>query len=332
MDIYQWLQSQCNEVQLEVFIPEINQRPDVLFKFHGKMFCIEFQCSTISEQLFADRTEGYNSCGITPLWVLGGNRIERRKDYEFNLSKFQSLFIRKNSNGLWFLPSYCPNLQSFITLTQFHPISSQTVLCKLQFTSIIHQSLSEWLDPQYTNSINIKSWRRGIYHVKENLIRYQSKNRSPFVEELYLKQIHPLLLPPYVGVPLSLNLLVETSPLIWQMYILIDSITSKRIGHQLSLKQIFLHFINRVKKKSIKVRQHLIPSEREIYRLLREYIDVLIRCGILIELSQDLFRYNQKIEFPASVDETRVREEQFYQFLIQQFAESNYECDQNNIH
>lgn len=57
--------------RLEVYLPQIAQRPDILLEVAGKRMALEFQCSPLSLQRLRERNEGYRQEGITVWWLLG---------------------------------------------------------------------------------------------------------------------------------------------------------------------------------------------------------------------------------------------------------------------
>lgn len=61
--------------QVEAYLPELNQRPDLLI---GK-FAIEVQCSPISIAKLAERTNNYLTGGYEPIWICGEKLVPKRK-------------------------------------------------------------------------------------------------------------------------------------------------------------------------------------------------------------------------------------------------------------
>lgn len=64
--LFDFLSSQSSP-KLEAYLPELQQRPDILW---GKR-AVEVQCSKISFAIFWQRTRGYCQAGYQPLWLLG---------------------------------------------------------------------------------------------------------------------------------------------------------------------------------------------------------------------------------------------------------------------
>jgi competence protein CoiA len=57
--------------ELEVYVPEIKQRIDVLLTRGDKRVALEFQCSPIAVPLLAARTAGYRHINLPVRWILG---------------------------------------------------------------------------------------------------------------------------------------------------------------------------------------------------------------------------------------------------------------------
>ncbi|WP_424572116.1 competence protein CoiA family protein [Weissella confusa] len=58
-------------VELEVGLPEIKQRPDLVVAFDNVKIAVEFQCAPITAQRVSERTCGFESLGMDVVWVLG---------------------------------------------------------------------------------------------------------------------------------------------------------------------------------------------------------------------------------------------------------------------
>ncbi len=66
-------------VQLEPYLSDIQQRPDLLLTRNGKHVAIEFQCSPLSPAKLAARNAGYQKINVTPVWVLGDHYYQHMK-------------------------------------------------------------------------------------------------------------------------------------------------------------------------------------------------------------------------------------------------------------
>lgn len=75
--LYYWLSNQnhIRDLQLEKWIPETRQRPDIYFKINDEEYVIEFQCSPISTK-FNERHDLYKLQNIHDIWILGTDKYE----------------------------------------------------------------------------------------------------------------------------------------------------------------------------------------------------------------------------------------------------------------
>lgn len=75
--LHRWLQEQegvCN-IELEKWISETKQKPDIYFEYNDKSYVIEFQCSPISTN-FLKRRELYRLNNIVDIWILGSDKYD----------------------------------------------------------------------------------------------------------------------------------------------------------------------------------------------------------------------------------------------------------------
>lgn len=69
--LFDHLRKQGLQPQLEVYLPAIRQRPDILVRHADRVVAVEFQCSPLTVQRLLERNAGYRRLGIKPLWLLG---------------------------------------------------------------------------------------------------------------------------------------------------------------------------------------------------------------------------------------------------------------------
>ncbi|WP_332373838.1 competence protein CoiA [Lactococcus cremoris] len=65
--LYQWFK-RTDKVEIERYLPELNQRPDLLV---NDKIAIEIQCSHLSIKRLKERTENYKAHGFKVLWLMG---------------------------------------------------------------------------------------------------------------------------------------------------------------------------------------------------------------------------------------------------------------------
>lgn len=135
--LYDWLnnQSDITDVQLEKWMPETRQRPDIYFKYNDGEYVIEYQCSPIATK-YNERHELYRLNNINDIWILGMQKynvssilntksIEREIYYTCNriiyLNPFEGkgMFYKTDEGGLKYRTNYYNYYTESILKTKF---------------------------------------------------------------------------------------------------------------------------------------------------------------------------------------------------------------------
>ena len=74
-------------VELEVWPPDIQQRPDLVVTFNNVKIAVEFQCAPITAQRVSERSRGFESLGMDVVWVLGPT-YQQKKLQQATWAKF----------------------------------------------------------------------------------------------------------------------------------------------------------------------------------------------------------------------------------------------------
>ncbi len=109
-DLYEWIKKQdgVTDVILEGWIAKTKQRPDIMFKYNGEQYVIEFQCSPIATEYY-ERHELYRASGIKDIWILGTekyldssmrDKVIEEGAYCYYNSKDKNFIINSN-NGMF---------------------------------------------------------------------------------------------------------------------------------------------------------------------------------------------------------------------------------------
>lgn len=69
--MWQWVNQQGWQPSLEVYLPTIKQRPDLLLHCFHQQIAMEFQCSPLSCERLIERNNGYRRLGLGYVWYLG---------------------------------------------------------------------------------------------------------------------------------------------------------------------------------------------------------------------------------------------------------------------
>lgn len=115
-------------LEVEKYIPNTKQRPDIYFEYRGERYCIEYQCSPISTQ-YNKRHELYQFEGINDIWILGTEKynfekfIKKDNCIYFNEKKIKTIEdeIDRGSSPLLYLKDdeiYKINSNGFVPIVR----------------------------------------------------------------------------------------------------------------------------------------------------------------------------------------------------------------------
>ena len=202
--LHNWLQKQegITNIELEKWIPETKQRPDIYFEYENKPYVIEFQCSPIATK-FLERRELYRLNEINDIWILGCDKYEmknyiiRAKDEgdvkierlklktiekELYENEEEILYINYKTDKLFKVNKY--DLSLIYSDYSYEPLKTNfgTIL---SFKSINKIKLSEMLSKtMYLDNAENKKYRKLI----NNVDRYIEKLNNLEYRKYYRKQ------------------------------------------------------------------------------------------------------------------------------------------------
>ncbi|MCM3586152.1 hypothetical protein M3182_10465 [Mesobacillus maritimus] len=311
LQLYQWLQDNQVEADIEHYLPNCNQRADVVFYRENKIFAVEFQCSPLDPTMFLKRTNGYLQHGITPIWILGGNQVKRLGENLFSLNQFQSLFLQQHEKQ-WYLLSYCSQSRCFLFLQHLIPISTNKMIGTLTPITRNEVKLVHLFHPPTRNFRSFSQWIHQLQKFKSNYYIYPNPQQRIILNEFYVNRSHLLTLPPELGLPVPSGIFIETPPLIWQSFLYLDLFHHLLVGDTFTYSQALQSFMTRIHHKQIVSRDVPLGRHGDYTNALKEYLQLLVDCSILDNNSE---KFWIKCSFSASdtIDQQREKEQKFYQ-------------------
>ncbi|WP_081897180.1 competence protein CoiA [Geobacillus icigianus] len=305
-DWFVWLTTQGIEAKLEPYLPAIRQRPDVLFRHQWHLYALEYQCSTIEESVFYERNDGYRRLGIRPLWVLGAHHLRRLSTPagDVALSRFQWLFAHRFSSSslphIWY---YSTETKRFIRLVRPLPLSVRRALAtidsvplsSLDFTALTaacHPPLpplfwEQWLEKK-------KQWRR-------TFPLYPNRATRLICSDFYQLGIVPALFPVEAGWPLPRGYLWETSPFIWQTYMLLPFLRAP--GQTMTMAQLLRWMDEKIRTGRLVPRRLPLVGRDNYRQAVAEYVHWLRLLGYLQREAGERLRLVKPLTFPATVED-----------------------------
>ncbi|WP_099362292.1 competence protein CoiA [Fredinandcohnia onubensis] len=302
--LYRWFQAQGYKVQLEPFLPEISQRPDLLVTTEDKRYAIEYQCSQIDYPLFKKRSDSYKNKGIVPIWILGAKWFKRQSTYSVRLSPFQWLFATSFNQP--FQPSilyYCPDTSTFIKLSNLQPFTTSETFCTIQFHKENVHSFPKLLVPNHTTITLQSLWVRKKHKWRASYSIYSSNHIASFLSFLYQNRIPPAHLPAEAGLPVRSAYWFHTPPMIWQMWMVLDLLLPLRVGDTFFFSKVMEVISKRIASKHITVRHLPLIFHTQYSLAVEEYLHLLVKAGKLKKLTQTKYQKTREFQIPVNLED-----------------------------
>lgn len=309
--LYSWLISHGYHADLEAYLPDIQKRADILVFDGEKKYAIEFQCSTISELSFIERTKAYQSVNITPVWILAAKNIKRVDGQEFKLSSFQWLFVY-GSRGYPFLWTYCPEQNQISAIKGITPFSPSIIFAEKTSAPLEHLSPKQLIPRinHYFSFVTLWRYKRRSWC----LHRVKSANLDdPLFRAFYANRLTATSLPIEIGIPVKGMVLIKTAAIEWQAWLYLDVLHKKELGQIVLLRAFFHSFQKRLASGYIKLRSLPLLSICEKVNPIQEYVTFLKKTGYLLETTPGSYKLAKKMMIPHTMDENERLEKTFYQ-------------------
>jgi competence protein CoiA len=308
--LLEWFRKQSIIVQLEPYLAKIKQRPDLLAQAYHSQYAIEFQCSTITPALYQNRTMSFLNQSIIPLWILGGNRIQRHKNYfTFRLSIFDWMTARcyPHKESLPHIFFFCPEKQQFALLSNFTPLTSTSVIASITYQPLSDITFQDLMTPTFPNQGNLterwlsikRQWRINAFRNKMPAMNYLKK--------VYMSINQPVMnFPPEAGLPTPYMYHIDTPSYLWQTWILTTLIDPVSLGSPIAFQNIYHAFQRMVKKGLFQTRiLPLIENSHYSFAIMK-YLEVLSKLGILAKTGGSSFVKSREIRYPKSIEDALI--------------------------
>lgn len=225
--LWSFFQQQGLSVQLEPYIQQLAQRPDLLVSYQNDVFPIEFQCSTITSEAMRKRTAGYLSHGWNPIWLIRTFPKWRHLPQGVGvvqLSPFQQRFFSHRSLEGTMLLSFDPPSRTFHYFSHILPVTGRTFMVNHRKLPISYQTFPFAL-PKLLTSLEMTQYARLFQQHRQqflqNRIRYNRKGiQDPFLQDCYELRLLPGQLPHWIGVPSESHEAFSCHPCEWQLSLL----------------------------------------------------------------------------------------------------------------
>lgn len=200
------------QTEMEPYLPDIKQRPDLLVTWQNTRVPIEFQCSTIPIAKILERNAGYRSLDMVPIWILltpPHVRASAASVQTYRLTQFQQHFIRRidssaNEPVTIFL-TYDPDTQQFHYLSHFIHLRGTSFTACHAVMRLAHQTIPFSM-PAPPSTADLTELKRRYLIARSKYLRsvvgYNQRGiHHRFLRACYEMRIQPIDLPGWIGVP-----------------------------------------------------------------------------------------------------------------------------------
>ncbi len=309
--LYIWLKKQYDDVQLEVFIPQIQQQPDILLTIGKRKIALEFQYSPIATSIIRKRTRIYQENDYYPIWILDKRHLQQRSTHKFIMNSFvkQCLFQRSShSSPLLFF--FCTETEEITTLHHIRLISLTIAFAQKYTFSLQTTRLNQLFQRKslQTNAL-LYIWRANKQSFRIQRRRATGKQRA-WLDWLYERDLPIDYLPAVVHLPVKGQLFMNVQPWNWQSrlwYFLQNEVTDQQqfsVGDCIHVLQSFIYPANHFP---------LLTNEPSP---IAAYIQWLVLFGHVRQITTNSFQLHTSIPPLSHIEEAMKQDEEIMKQIV----------------
>lgn len=309
--LYNWLRRQNYKVSLEMYLPNIQQRADILIRRHPRKLAIEFQTSRIPVEQVFERSTHYLRSNIQPLWILGFNLFRRLRKNRLRINAYTAQFIHQFFKSFPAkLYYFCPKSSKMIVASDLIGVKTQEVIAQIKSIPLQYLSLNELFQREFLHpSVIFRFWKEEKRRFRLFYSMQQSGAEKEWLEWLYVQRSHLHYLPAIVYLPVRNHYVMKTSPWNWQSRICLNILCKREVGSLFTVQECYQV-----------VREHLYPPKQfpltnSLNHPIQQYITHLIDLKYVERISQSTYRILRKIKTPNHIEEALKEDE----YIIKQF-------------
>ncbi|UOQ43426.1 competence protein CoiA [Halobacillus salinarum] len=228
--LFKWLKLQQFDVQLEAYVPEINQRADLLLRLPFKTIAIEYQCSVISTSEIEKRTTSYLKAGIFPLWILGAEHYVTKARHTINWTRFLQTLVY-HFHGSYHLYFLDVSAEKFIVASNIYKLTNTKCHHHLTVYPLSDLTFPQLLKPQSFSMHSLfQSWAKLMCEHRTKYKKFVSKQEERWRAHLYKKGLHFSLIPSVCYLPVKSQWMISERPYLWQTQLVVEHFLDLPIG------------------------------------------------------------------------------------------------------
>ncbi|MBE7102798.1 competence protein [Bacillus cereus] len=301
--LYRWLKRQDFHVDIEHYLPVIQQRPDIYVERADRKIAIEYQCANLSIEQLYKRTYSYWQASIQVIWIIGGNQLKKQSTYWMTFSSLMAFSLQPYPQP--FLIFFCPKQKSFMKCAFITPFSTNVFFSHTIYLPTDTTTVDILFSPiPFRKEVLGQEWKRKKNHFRQNALSIWNYNHKSLLRLLYQYKCTPASFPSEIGVPLPSAFAFQTNPFIWQASLYMKCIGMLKVGEYISLQYVCNYVAKYTKRRLLPYfAQHIWKVAVAEYMTFLCYVGVLIKVGInkyrkirdviLLKTEEEIMKYDE---------------------------------------
>ena len=279
--LYHWLKKQGLHVELEKYLTNIQQQPDLFVTIQKKRIAIEFQCAKVSAQELLDRQLGYERDGITSIWILGANRFTRTGPHTIKIDTFiQQLIHQFSSQYPTQIYFFCPHQEQFAIFQDIYFPNRQKAIGNLSFIPLQKcHLLSLFHRRRLSLPVLKRIWLQEMRHFRLKHRNFFRGQQREWLMSMYEQQLTIDHLPSITYLPLINEIMMKRPAWEWQSTLFVKLLTPLSIGQIFKLQDCYDCL------KALSYPKNHFPLIRGLNHPVQNYLKQLARLKIVEQRS-----------------------------------------------
>lgn len=284
-------------VQLEAYLPELKQRPDILFEKNDRKIALEFQCSSIPVESIVERTHGYLNAHYEVIWILGNHF-----NYKNKLTAFHKACLYSNKTDLVLL-HYDVEVEELSVRYDFWMKNSGRISCQLEKIKLNENESIKLIDHNKVklekNNLKV-TYKKHKQFVKE--IRYPGSKITEFLELLYQNKENIVSMPKELYLHPPSEWMIQTYSMDWkyQFILWIESYPKNKI---LTIKMLQSWIESKIDADEIVYYESPQLEKKHFVRPFLEFIDYLEKIKVFKDIGRMKWSYQRPLKRYRNLEE-----------------------------
>lgn len=299
--LFEWFQLSGQKIELEAYLPELKQRPDLLWRTaKGEKIAIEFQCSHLSFKRMKERTEGYLKNSYQVIWIVGKSyHISKR------FASFQKQFVTKIQDGPICYMQYNVNKKELEILYHIHTHERRIRYVKATLTTSnqAFTSMKSFVYPLNKKPLTFS--KINYLNTHKQLLQlsyYHTAKARRFFKVIYMDKEDVLSLPVELYWNVSYEWMVDMYSFEWK-YLFLKWIESFPLNRIITLRMLKKWVDQNEKRGRLLFHSFPMLERKEKTRPFIEFLNLLTKSGVVQNNKTEKWTVKKKAKRYTSADE-----------------------------